>query len=273
MNRRIACVSSCALGALLVSASGASAEFLFGVEYNGPTDLFNVDQSSGAMTSIGPTGRNDLGDLTSDPRDASFRLWTNRIGTNELIRLNPLTGAEESAVAMDSEDPIVSLAFDTVTGKLYGNSSVGYGAGFEALYEIDPDTGATTFIGRILFDNVYALAFDQSGTLFGVSDVNNELITISTASGNGALVATLQVGSVFDIASRPSDDTMFLADSGTGRLWTLDTGNGNVFDVGPFTGAVQNNVVGLAFGPVPAPGVVSLGAIFAAGAARRRARR
>jgi hypothetical protein len=271
MNR-FALVSTCALGALLVSASAASGEFLFGIEYSSSTDLFDVNQSNGALTSIGATGRDGLGDLTSDPREASFRVWANRIGSNELVRLNPLTGAEESAVAMDSEDPIVSLAFDTVTGKLYGNSSVGFGAGFEALYEIDPDTGATTFVGRILFDNVYALAFDQSGTLFGVSDVNDELITISTASGNGALVAALQLGFVFDIASRPSDDTMFLADSGTGRLWTLDTGNGDVFDVGPFTGAVQNNVVGLAFGPVPAPGVIGVGVVAMAGVARRRSR-
>jgi hypothetical protein len=271
MNRRIASVSSCALGALLVSASAASGEFLFGIEYSGQTDLFDVNQSNGSLTSIGATGRDDLGDLTSDPRDASFRVWANRIGSNELVRLNPLTGAEVSAVAMDSEDPIVSLAFDTVTGKLYGNSSVGYGAGFEALYEIDPDTGATTFIGRILFDNVYALAFDQAGTLFGVSDATNELITISTASGNGALVAPIQLPEVFDIASRPSDGTMFLADSSSDRLWTLDTGNGNVFDVGAFA-ADPTNVVGLAFGPVPAPGVIGVGVLAAAGVARRRSR-
>jgi hypothetical protein len=35
---------------------------------------------------------------------------------------------------------------------------------------------------------------------------------------------------------------------------------------------VQNNVVGLAFGPVPAPGVIGVGVVAMAGVARRRSR-
>ena len=261
------------VAALALGSASASGEFLFGVEYAGPTALFDVNQSTGALTSIGATGRDDIGDLTSDPRNGSFRLWANRIASNELVLLNPVTGAEISAVQMDSADDIVSIAFDTVTGKLYGNSSVGYGAPFEALYEIDPSNGATTFVGRILFDNVFALGFDQSGELFGVSNLTNELISISTASGNGTFVAGLQLGLVFDIASRPSDGVMFATSTSTNSLYQLDTSNGNLALVGLETGAVQDNLVGLAFGPIPAPGtiaVVALGGLVAT--KRRRAR-
>ena len=258
------------VAALALGQSSASAEFLFGVEYSGPTALFDVNQSTGALTSIGPTGRDQLGDLTSDPRNGSFRLWANRITSNELVLLNPVTGAEISAVAMDSPDNIVSIAFDTVTGKLYGNTSVGYGAPFEALYEIDPSNGATTFIGRIIFDNVYALGFDQAGELFGVSDFSNELISISTASGNGTFVAGVQFNDVFDIASRPSDGVMFATDTATNRLYQLDTSNGNMIEVGQEIGGVQGNLVGLAFGPIPAPGTAAILALGGIAATKRR---
>lgn len=258
------------VAALALGSASASGEFLFGVEFAGPTALFDVNQSTGALSSIGATGRDGLGDLTSDPRNGSFRLWANRIASNELVLLNPVTGAEISAVQMDSDDDIVSIAFDTVTGRLFGNTSVGYGAQFEALYEIDPSNGATTFIGRILFDDVFALGFDQAGELFGVSNATSELISISTANGNGALVAAMQFASVFDIASRPSDGVMFATDTATNRLYQLDTSNGNMIEVGEEIGGVQDNLVGLAFGPIPAPGTAAILALGGIAATKRR---
>jgi hypothetical protein len=152
---------------------------------------------------------------------------------------------------MDSPDRMVSLAFDAVTGRLHGDTSPGLGAPFEALYEIDPATGVTTLIGRILFDNVYALGFDQSGNLFGVSDATNQLIPISTATGNGSLIANLGLSFPFDIASRPEDIVMFLADSGTYSLYRIDTTTGATTLVGGYGSGT--NVVGLAFGPAAIP--------------------
>lgn len=254
--------------------SQAQASVLYGVEYAGLTPLYTVDQGSGALAALGPTGRDDIGDLTSDTRAGSFRLWGVRITDNQLITLDAGTGAISSTVAMDSRDDIVSIAFNATTGRLYGNSAVAYGAAFDALYEIDPLTGTTTFIGRILFDNVYALAFDQAGTLFGVSANTQELISISTATGNGALVGGTGVSSAFDIASRPEDGAMFLADSGTSSLYRIDTGTGATTLVGGY--GSFTNVVGLAFGPggtVPLPGTLALSALglAALGARSRRA--
>ena len=83
-------------------------------------------------------------------------MWGNRIATNELLTFDGATGAVTSTVLMNSPDKMVSLAFDAVTGRLYGNTSAGFGAPFEALYEIDPATGVTTFIGPILFEYDFA---------------------------------------------------------------------------------------------------------------------
>lgn len=245
-------------GLLSLSATGNATE-LFGVDFAGPATLFSVDQTNGSISPIGPVGEDDIGDLTSDTRAGSFRLWGVDINDNALVQIDPLTGALLSSVALDSRDAMTSIAFDVVTGRLFGNTTVAFGvAEPDTLYEIDPVTGTTSLIGEIGFDNVFALGFDQFGNLFGVADATNQLISISTLTGAGALIAGLQVGAAFDIASRPEDNTMFLADSGTGTfsLYTLDTTNGNLTGVGPY--GSNTNIVGLAFSAVPEPGVLAL---------------
>jgi hypothetical protein len=176
------------------------------------------------------------------------------------VEIDPVTGSALNSVHLDSLDNMVSLAFDVVSGKLYGNTSSGFGADGDELYLIDPLFGTTTSIGKIGFDNVYALGFDQSGNLFGVSDANDVLISVSTLTGGGTFIANMQVGFAFDIASRPEDNTMFLVDSGTTSLYTLNTGNGALGFVGSYA-PTANNLVGLAFSPVsrtPEPGVLFL---------------
>ena len=250
------------VGATTLAASfHASGSDLFGVEFSGPTDLFKINQASGLVSSVGPSGQDNLGDLTSDTRPGSERLWGVRIASSELFEFNPATGAATSAALLDSPDKMVSIAFDPVGGKLYGNTSAGFGAPFDALYEINPATGSTTFIGRILFDNVFALGFDQSGKLFGVSDATDDLISINTATGNGTFIADLSVAFAFDLASRPEDGVMFLADSGTFSLYTVDTSTGALGLVGGYGGFP--NVVGLAF--MPGSAVVPEGSTYLAG--------
>lgn len=270
-RQQLLCALALAAG---LSAPAAQASALYGVAFPALTPLFTLSQDSGTVAAVGPTGTDGIGDLTSDTRAGSFTLWGVRIADNELVTLDAGTGAITGTVAMDSADNIVSIAFDAVSGRLYGNTSVGFGAAFDALYEINPITGATTFVGRILFDNVFALGFDQAGALFGISDASDELISISTATGNGTLVGATGLGFGFDIASRPEDGAMFLADSGTFSLYRIDTGTGATTLVGGYGSA--DNIVGLAFGPggsVPLPGTLALSALglAALGARSRRA--
>ncbi|MCZ7638436.1 MAG: PEP-CTERM sorting domain-containing protein [Verrucomicrobia bacterium] len=246
---------------LVSSPPDASASVLFGVRFSGLTDLYQVDQTSGSLSSIGPSGRDWIGDLTSDTRPGSQRIWGVRISENRLYEFDPVTGAGSPGAVLNSPDNMVSLAFDPVGGKLYGNTSLGFGAPFDALYEIDPATGNSTFIGRIGFNNVYALAFDQAGQLFGVADASKEFISISTATGNGALIAPLRLSLAFDIASRPEDNTMFLADSGTFSLYTIDTANGLTSLVGPY--GQSENIVGLAFSAIPEPSTLASAGLLA----------
>lgn len=272
---RFAWVVACLLG-----GAPASASTLYSVDFPGAATLYSMDQSAGTATAIGPVGKDEIGDLTSDTRPGSATVWGVRIGDvdtpDELVTIDPLTGAETGSVTISipvsgERHPghMTSIAFDVVSGKLYGNTSVGFGAPFDALYSIDPQTGAATFIGRITFENVFALGFDQAGNLFGVADATDQLIWISVLSGNGSFIADLQVSLAFDLASRHEDDVMFLVDSGTFSLYTLDTASGALTGVGGY--GATHNLVGLAFSPIPEPGTLLLVALGLPLLRRRRA--
>jgi hypothetical protein len=241
---------------LLCLPGGASASELFGIDFPGATPLFSVNQSSGGLISIGATSFTDIADLTSDLQAET--LWGVDPKTNRLLKIDPQSGVTSVAAHLDSPDPIVSIAFDPVTRKLYGNSAVGFGSTRgDALYAIDPTTGTTTLKGVIGFARVYALGFDQQGRLYGVSDFSKQLLSINPGTGVGTAVLTLSLNAVFDVAIRPEDDMMFLADSTTNSLYTLNTADGITESLGDY--GATTNIVGLAFlMPGPKPGLYFL---------------
>ena len=59
---------------------------------------------------------------------------------------------------------------------------------------------------------------------------------------------------------------MFLTNSATAHLYTVNTSSGILTDVGPY-GLNSPNLVGLAFSPVPEPGTLLLALIGVAGLA------
>src|SRR3954467_12225061 len=115
---------------------------LFGEFGEQNTPLFSVNQSTGKLTRIGPTGFSNVADLTSDP--ATGRLWGVEAKADQpgrLLSINVSTGAAAVVATLDSAKPIVSLAFDPIARKLYGSTAVGFGAARDALYAIDPLNG------------------------------------------------------------------------------------------------------------------------------------
>lgn len=244
-------VRTLGLATIMLGTTAAVASELYSVRFPAATDLYRVNQTSGAISLVGPSGQDGIGDLTSDTRAPGGAIWGVRVEENRLYQFDPVSGVAAAGALLNSPDDMVSLAFDPVGGKLYGNTAFGFGAPFDALYEINPVTGNCTFIGRILFENVYALGFDQVGNLFGIADTSNQFISINTTTGNGSLIANLPLGFSYDLASRPEDNTMFLADSGTVALYTIDTATGVTTPVGPY--GANENLVGLAFLTIPEP--------------------
>ena len=259
-----------AVSMIVVLPVAAQASTLYGVNKSGtPGLVYTLDQTTGASALVGPTGYDFPGDLTSDTRAGSYRIWAPDITTNTLIKIDPLTGAATAVASFDSKDKIVSMAFDITTGKLYGTSAQGFGAAGDQLYEIDPNTAVTTLIGTLGVNNVYALAFNNAGTLYGVGEDRQALFQISTATGAANLVAPVALAHVYDIATRPEDNVTFAVDSGTSALYTLDLSTGATALVGAYA---ASNVVGLAFSPVPEPATLALLALGGLVALRRSRR-
>jgi len=241
------------LASTLALSAGATASELFATTFVGTTsDLYGVNQSTGAVTLIGNTGEN-FGDLTSFTIGASSGLLGVDLTNNALWTINPTTAASSNEVTISgSAGTITSIAWDPVTHKLYGNTTTGFG-GADQLYLINPTTGAATLLGAIGSANVYALGFTQTGVLLGESNATGELISINTTTGAGTDIGPTGLVANYDLASRPEDDVVFGLDSnpGTFSLYTYNISTGATTLVGPY--GQDLNLAGLAFLPASIP--------------------
>lgn len=258
-----AVVAAVAIGSTAPTAAGS---VLYGTANDGPSSelVYTIDQGSGLATALGDSGFGSPLDLTSDWRAASFQLWAADTGTNQLLEIDPLTGAGSAVGNFMTDVDMESLAFDVTTGTLYGTTSN------DVLYKIDPATADSTYVGDVGFGSVFALAFDLSGRLYGVADDGNWLISIDTATGLGTAIANTDSDGITDIAARPEDGLMFAIDTIHDTLRTLNLTTGQTAQVGTYNASVDF-MVGLAFSPIPEPTTfVILGVGMLAALRRRR---
>jgi hypothetical protein len=233
---------SLALALTLSSAAGASELFATTYAAGETSDLYTVNQSTGAISLVGNTGVT-FGDLTS----TNSQLLGVDLTNNALWTINSATAASSNEVLISgTQGEITSIAWDPVTHALYGNTTTGYG-GADQLYAINATTGAATLIGDIGSVDVYALGFSQTGVLLGESDATGELISISTATGAGTNIGPTGLSSNYDLASRPGDGVVFGLSSETFGLYTYNAGTGAASLVGQYGKDV--NLAGLAFLP------------------------
>jgi hypothetical protein len=204
--------------------------------------VYLVKQSTGQAVPLGPSGVSSPLDLASDWRLDSFRVWAVNTSTNQLISIDRHTGAGTPVGNFGSSVSMESLAFDVTTGRMFGSTND------DRLFEIDPSTAASTFVGAIGFGSVFGLAFDGQGTLYGVSDSSDTFIRIDTTTGAGTSIGTVNAPAITDIAFRPLDGVLFGCDTPTDSIYTIDPSSGEATLVGPY-GAGINYMVGLAFSP------------------------
>jgi len=265
MFRTSIIAAALALGIGAAGAAGASD--LYGATFtNNVSDLFSIDQATGAATLIGATGKN-LGDLTN----VGNSLVGIDLSTNTLWNLDAATGAASGGVTVTgTRGNITSIAWDPTTKQLFGNTTDAF-SGSDILYLIDTTTGAATFVGDLGVTNLYGLGFGQDGSLFA-SDTGGTLYGVNTATGAASAIGASGFFSLFDVASRPEDNVLF-ATPDSDSLLTLNKATGAGALVGGLGGSL--NIAGLAFlSPVPEPGAWALmiGGFALAGMALRRRR-
>ena len=96
-----------------------------------------------------------------------------------------------------------------------------YGATFDELYKIDPETGATTHIGSFSNHSINGLGFDSNGNLYA-SSFNGGLYQVDINSGSLTHVAgTAGFKSSGDVVWDETQERFFGTDS-HGNLWSLD---------------------------------------------------
>lgn len=152
-----------------------------------------------------------------------------------------------------------ALTFDA-SGTLYAASGSS-----SNLYTVDPMTGAATVAGSLPngLSSAGDLAFDDAGVLWvtmGVFTQTDRLARLDPG-GVGTLVGDLGRSSVFGLTF--AEGTLYGIG---GRLYEIDRTTGNVIsERGSFS-----NVQGIAFLPVPEPGMAGLllGGLAALGAGR-----
>lgn len=198
---------------------------------------------------------------------------------NRLYRVQPSTGASTIVGSTGLTQVIEGdLGFDPSTGALYGLYNPGGGG--NQFFTLNTTTGAATVIGGIPSDDPSGLAFDNSGQMWVIeSNVNTtgmpQLLKVNKS--NGSIISTMSTG--LTLASQAILGADF--DPTTNQLY-MAIGNGNFYHVSTATGLATligahgvTDPSGLAFVPVPEPGLVTLlavgGVALAYGFPRRRA--
>jgi len=221
---RLAVALAAALAGLLVSPS-SHAELLGVTYWNG--DLFSVDEATGAVRSVGTTGRKLLNSLTSTP-DGLLISVSNEDGS--LITIDPRTGAVVESVPLDFGSSgvdvrAIEMAPDgtLLAANRWFDSS---------LFSIDPVTGVGTRIGALAGYGMQTLDFSPDGVLYGW-DFDLGLVTVDPSTARVTDVSASIRGDGLDSISFAPDGRLFgaLLGSSYGRLDGLE-----IYEIDPTSG-------------------------------------
>ena len=210
------------------------ASVLYGVE-SGTDSLSVIDAASGAVTVVGKLG--GLGEYETPvamgvrPSDGALFVWNNSDPPAlSLATVDRCTGA--ATLVGPGGEQLQALAFSP-EGALYGLDN--------ALFTVDPTTGAVTQIGHFDGPVIAAADFDADGVLYGVEltglDVPENLYTVDTDTGSLTLVGPLstEIGVIGSIVFAP-DGTLI----GSGMDGPDGPEGDILFDIDPSNAAVSN---------------------------------
>lgn len=152
--------------------------------------------------------------------------------TSDLYTVDPVTAAASSVGAIGFG--VTGLAFDPITGILYGATNVNSGASPKSLITIDPVTGAGTLVGGFGGKTIPDLAFTAAGVLYGWSSGDNKICSIDTATGAVTLLGASGIsGSFGNGLGIDGGDGFYICAKGTnGDLYSGDLGTGAVTALG-----------------------------------------
>lgn len=234
----------------------------------GGTQLWKIDTTTGAGTLVGNTNVGGTYGAAFGTDGNLYTVTNSGSAAAQVARFNLTTGAATAVTG-------ASLGVTNLMALEFASDGTFYAASWttNALYKINLATGLATQVGALGFSGIMDMAFDTTGTLWGVS--GSSLYTINTTTGAGTLKTTLgsfscSMGIAFD-----SSNTLLATDycASNSGIYKVDTVTGTTSLIG-YTGinAPHGGDIALtAPNPVPEPATWTLTALgLAAVAATRR---
>lgn len=244
----------------------ASAQLLvYQDEPQGIGILADVNQVTAATSNP----RNTIPSLVGIEFGGNGTLYGLSSANNSLFSINPATGGA-SLIGSTGLNGILEgdLAFDSTTGILWG----AYDLATPNLnfFTLNTATGAATLAFGLPadFSDFSAMAFDGGGNLFIIntqSTTQDALLKVDKTTGTVLdTILLTDSGNAADLGGRagmdfdPVTGNMYVTDSGTKVLYTLDTTNGALSFINIAT--IGNQLAGLAVVPqnVPEPATLLL---------------
>ncbi|MEO1509858.1 MAG: DUF11 domain-containing protein [Cyanobacteria bacterium J06633_23] len=232
----------------------------FNTNTNTYTTIGSGFGSTGAASPISVDG------LAFHPYTGELFGSTRNTGSDLLIKINPTTGAfipgafggaDSLTISTSGSTTIGDIAFDPVTGGLFGIANFG-GTNFDRLVSIDTTTGSTTVVGSNLgINRMESLSAFNNGNFYGTtgdesepSSLRNHFYSVNASTGVASFISSLTTGGAYESIACATDPenqitgTVFLdpdtdgvlntgaGDSGTAnasvRLYRDTNGNGSV---------------------------------------------
>jgi hypothetical protein len=164
-----------------------------------------------------------------------------------LFILDPANGAVTQDVGLlrDAQGRsygLTGLAFDPVTGVLYGATANQSPTSPGFLVTVDPATALVTPVGSFGVARTLAdLTFTPSGTLLGTNSQTPNVFTVNpttgaaTMLGGGSGIGGTTLGG--GLAANPTSGTIFLGQGASGPLWTINPTTGAATQAATLSGA------------------------------------
>lgn len=212
---------------------------------NGSTVSFNPTTPE-TINQIAPTSSNDF---ISGATWAVGRWYGCEYGLGEgnpmIWTLHPVIGEMTQVGSYDPEG--TSLSFN---GLAYNpNSGIMYGCSNTALYKVNMDTGASSLVGNFGISEgvMIAIAFDDSGNLYGTELITDSLYSINPVNGVATQIGSglgININYAQDMAFDIDNDILYLsaytvAPVKEGALYTCNKFTGVAKKVGTFQGAAE----------------------------------
>lgn len=235
----------------------------FTIEYAGGGALHTIDLLTATKTPVGTT-MNSFGAGDFGPSDILYAINSN---SNEFYQIDTTNGTTTlvGAIPPPANHMWTGMAYDDVTGIMYGYSAWGIAAGEGSLHIIDVSNGTYTLVGtQTTATGISCIAIDDNGQMYGINAAaQGQLHSIDKTNGTVTFIGTIGTGVAgmgqgLDFCN--ANQTMYMTNynsltfENTLRIINLTTG-----------GSTQvGGLLGMWTGVIAIPGSIALSADFSA---------